>query len=106
MIGRKRSLPSEAIQLWPEVFGDIKLNAIPLNYVYSLLIKFKDGRTWEIKVTNKTKKNGWKSFEKSLQELCQTYEEFIVEVDCKIDTDRVKKDVERLTHKFLKRTKL
>lgn len=106
MISRKTRLPNDAIELWPEIFGDIKLNAIPLSYVHSLLIKFKDGRTWEIKVTSKTKKNGWTSFEQSLKELCQTYEDFIVEVDCKIDTDQVKKDIERMTHKFLKKTKL
>lgn len=106
MIGRIKKLPTDAIEIWPEVFGDIKLNAIPLNYVHSLLVKFKDGKTWEIRVTTKTKKNGWKSFEKSLQELCQTYEDFIVEVDCKIDTELVRKDIERMTQKFLKKAKL
>ncbi len=100
------SLPSEHIEYWPEVFGEVKLNAVPLAYLTTVLVKFKDGRSWEIRITSKIKRNGWGSFKKSITELCTTYEDSIDFVDFRLDTTRVKKDIEKLTQKFLKKTKL
>jgi hypothetical protein len=100
------SLPSEHIEHWPEVFGEVTLNAVPLAYLNEVLIKFKDGRTWEIRITTKIKRDGWWSFKKSITELCVTYQDSIEFVDFRLDTARVKKDIEKLTTKFLKKTKL
>lgn len=106
MTNKGRTLPDDVVLHWPEIFGDIKLNAFPLYYLQMVLVNFKDGRTWEIRITTKTKKNGWKEFEKSLAELCRTYESSIENIDFKLDTERIKKDIERATQKFLKQRKL
>lgn len=106
MTNKGRTLPDDVVLHWPEIFGDIKLNAFPLYYLQMVLVNFKDGRTWEIRITSKTKKNGWKEFEKSLTELCRTYETSIENIDFKLDTERIKKDIERATQKFLKQRKL
>lgn len=99
-------LPKEVVAHWPEVFSDVTLNVVPLGYLHTVLVNFRDGRTWEIRITAQTKKKGWRSFEKSLSDLCRTYEDAIDDVDFKLDTIRVKKDIERLTQKFLKKSKL
>ncbi len=101
-----KSLPRDVIDCWPEVFEDIKLKVVPLRYLHAVLITFRDGKTWEIKVTAKTKKEGWDSFERSLAELFKTYERKIDNIDFKLDTERVKKDVKKTTNKFLKERKL
>jgi hypothetical protein len=101
-----RSLPKDVIDHWPEIFGEVKLNVMPLRYLHTVLVNFKDGKTWEIKITAKTKKEGWIAFEKNLMELIKNYEENIENVDFKLDTPQVKKDVEASTQKFLKRKKL
>jgi hypothetical protein len=101
-----RILPKDVIEHWPEVFGDVKLNVVPLRYLHAVLVNFKDGKTWEIKITAKTKKDGWEVFEKNLAELFKNYEAKIDNVDFKLDTDRVRKDVEKSTDKFLKKRKL
>jgi len=94
-----KSLPRDVIDCWPEVFEDIKLKVVPLRYLHAVLITFRDGKTWEIKVTAKTKKEGWDSFERSLAELFKTYERKIDNIDFKLDTERVKKDVKKTTNK-------
>jgi hypothetical protein len=99
-------LPKEVIDHWPEVFGEVKLNVLPLRYLHAVLISFKDGKTWEIKVTSKTKREGWDSFEKSLSELFKVYKHKIENINFKLDTERVKKDIERSTQQFLKKRKL
>jgi hypothetical protein len=101
-----RILPKEVIDHWPEVFGEVKLNVLPLRYLHAVLVNFKDGKTWEIKVTAKTKRDGWESFEKSLSELFRAYERRIDNIDFKLDTIKVKKDIEKSTEKFLKDKKL
>ena len=101
-----RTLPKEVIECWPEVFGEVKLNVLPLRYLHAVVINFKDGKTWEIKVTAKTKSDGWETFEKSLSELFKAYDSKIHNIDFKLDTERVKKDIKKETQKFLKKKKL
>jgi len=101
-----RSLPKDVIDHWPEIFGEVKLNVMPLRYLHTVLVNFKDGKTWEIKITAKTKKEGWVAFEKNLMELIKNYEENIENVDFKLNTPQVKKDIEASTQKFFKRTQL
>lgn len=106
MTNSGRHLPKEVIKHWPEVFEDVRLNVVPMGYLHTVLVNFKDGKTWEIKITQQTKRNGWSAFEKSLAELCKSYEAKISDIDFKLDTHKVKKDIEKSTQKFLKKKKL
>ena len=101
-----RLLPKDVIDHWPEIFGEIKLNVMPFRYLHTVQVNFKDGKTWEIKITAKAKKEGWVAFEKNLIELVKNYEENIENVDFKLNTPQVKKDIEASTQKFLKKKKL
>lgn len=101
-----RPLPKDVIEHWPEVFGEVHLNVLPLRYLHTVLVNFKDGKSWEIKITAKTKREGWEAFEQNLAELFKTYESTIDNIDFKLDTERVRKDVESSTQKFLKKKKL
>jgi hypothetical protein len=101
-----KALPKDVIECWPEVFGEVRLNVLPLRYLRAVLITFIDGKIWEIKVTAKTKNGDWESFEQSLSELFRVYEHRIDTIDFKLDTERVKKDIERVTTQFLKKKKL
>lgn len=106
MIEQGRRLPKEVIEAWPEVFGEVKLHILPLRYLHAVVITFKDGKIWEVKVTAETQRKGWESFESSLAELYKTYERRIDNIDFKLDTNRIRKDVERGTEKFLRKKKL
>lgn len=99
-------LPKDVVEHWPEVFNEIKLRVVPLNYLYAVLVNFKDGKTWEIKITSVTRKEGWDPFERNLSELLKTYEDTIENIDFKLDTFRVKRDIEKSTKRFLKKRKL
>jgi len=101
-----RPLPKDVIANWPEVFGEVHLNVVPLRYLHTVLVNFKDGKTWEIKITAQTRRDGWIAFEKNLSEMISNYEEAIDNVDFKLDSLRVRKDVERSTEKFLRKKKL
>jgi hypothetical protein len=101
-----RNLPKDVVEYWPEIFGEVELNVLPLGYLHTVLVNFKDGKTWEIKITAKTRREGWQAFERNLSELCKSYDERIDNIDFKLDTERVKKDIENSTKQFLKKKKL
>ena len=105
MTGGKK-FPNDVIEHWPEVFGEITLNVIPLKYLDSITIEFKNRKVWEINMRAKQAQSDWDSFEKSLKEMLASYESDIENVDFKLDTERVKKDMIKHTNRFLKRRKL
>ena len=106
MTRKGRNLPKDVIAHWPEVFGEVHLNVMPLRYLHTVLVNFKDGKVWEIKITTKVKSEGWPAFERHLSQLCKDYEDKINDVDFKLNTEQIRKDMEKLTQQFLKKRKL
>jgi len=101
-----KPFPKDIVEHWPEIFGEIKLNTVPLEYLDSIIITFKDGKIWEIKINRKEKNLSWEQFEKNIHEMIQSYEESIDNIDFKLNTSKVKKDIEKSTQQFLKKKKL
>ena len=99
-------LPKDVIEHWPEIFSEIQLNVLPIKYLNAVMINFKDGKTWEVKISAEARKEGWSVFEKQLGELVKNYEDNIDNVDFKLDSVRVKKDIEKSTQQFFKKRKL
>lgn len=106
MIEQGRDLPKDVVDCWPEVFGEVKLRVLPLRYLNAVLITFKDGKIWEVKITLEDQRKGWKTFETSLSDLFKHYENHIDNIDFKLDTNKIRKDIERDTKRFLKKKKL
>lgn len=102
----EKKFPKDVIDHWPEVFGEVTLNVIPLKYLDSITIKFKNNKVWEVNVKSRQAQDDWDSFERSLKEMLSTYESEIENVDFRLDTDRLKKDIIKNTNKFLKKRKL
>ena len=71
MTRRSKRLPPDVVNKWPDVFGDVDVHAIPLEYLHSLRVRFTNGKAWDIAVD--VKKNPVKSLEKTLKELFNTY---------------------------------
>jgi hypothetical protein len=106
VIDQGRKLPKEVVECWPEVFGEVKLNVLPLRYLHAVIITFKDGKIWEVKITKEDHTKGWSAFESSISELYRTYESRIDNVDFRLDTEKIRKDIEKITQRFLKKRKL
>lgn len=101
-----KKFPKDVIDHWPEVFGEVTLNVIPLKYLDSITIKFKNNKVWEVNIKSKQAQDDWDSFERSLKEMLSTYENEIENVDFRLDTNRLKKDIINTTNKFLNKRKL
>ena len=101
-----KPFPKDVVEHWPEVFGEITLNVVPLKYLDSVTVTFKNKKVWEIKISSKQAQEDWNSFEMNLKEMLVSYESEIENVDFKLDTERVKKDMIKNTNIFLKKRKL
>jgi uncharacterized protein YhaN len=105
-VTKGKTFPKDIIEHWPEVFGEITLNVIPLKYLESITVSFRNKKIWEINMAARRMRDDWDAFEASLKEMLAAYESEIENVDFKLDTERVKKDMIKNTNKFLKRRKL
>lgn len=102
---KKSLLPPDVIDQWPEVFSEVDVTAVPLAYLHSLRISFKDGKVWDINIAAHVKKNGNTDLEQHLEDLIESYEDVIEHIDFRLDVEKVKKDIIKKTNKFLKTKK-
>lgn len=105
-MNKGKIFPKDVVEHWPEVFGEITLNVVPLVYLDSVTVTFKNKKVWEIKISSKQAKDDWDTFEENLKEMLASYESEIENVDFKLDTERVKKDMIKHTNRFLRKRKL
>ena len=102
----KKRLPQSVIDKWPDVFGDIDIKAIPLQYLHSIRVVFANVKRWDVLIKeDPALKDPLARLEKTLQTLFDTYETSIKHIDFRVDTDQVKKDVQKRTRGFLKKNK-
>ena len=101
----KRRLPKEVVAHWPEIFSDLHVESIPVEYLLSIKVTFKDGKNWEIRLKNNRQKMTNKELEKQITELFKTYGDAIKNVDFRLDTNKVKADITKRTKTFLKKRK-
>jgi len=100
-------LPPEVVKHWPEVFGDVEIKAVPIEYIHSMRVYFHDGRIWEIDM-NKQKidsQNDIGSIENSLETFLSEYDEDIDHVDFRLNSSKLVQDVKSKTQKFMKKRK-
>lgn len=98
-------LPDSVVEHWPEIFEDIEIKAVPVEYLKFVVIRFLDGETWEIDVREQTLENSDVTAEEMLEEFFESYDDSILSVEFQIDTMRIKKDVQSRTKSFMKKRK-
>jgi hypothetical protein len=97
---RSKKLPPEVVNHWPEVFEDLEINIVPLEYLHSVRVSFADGKIWDIDLS--TKKMGVENLQSALDDLFKEYQDVIENVDFRLDTEKVKQDITQRTKRFLK----
>ena len=94
-------LPADVIDSWPEVLHSINVKFIPLYYVTSFKVIFKDNRCWEVSIDNHLQYDITR-LEEEFNEYIKTNNESIEYIDFQIDIKRLKRDIIKKTKKFLK----
>lgn len=95
-----KKLPQEVIDYWPEVFEDVEVDVVPVEYLHSVRVSFTDGVTWNIDVKQEADDY---DVETALADLMESYQDSIVHIDFRLDTEKVKRDISKRTHIFMKK---
>jgi|TARA_B110000977_G_scaffold158713_1_gene202323 hypothetical protein len=109
----KNKLPPEVIKQWPEIFSDVEIKAVPIEYIHSVHVYFHDGKVWEIDMDKTTESMfmqdgedvGVGVIEHSLEVFLTEYNEEISHVDFRLNTAKVVSDVKKRTKTFMKKRK-
>ena len=92
------------VKHWPEIFKDINVKTIPIEYLHSVHVTFDDGKVWAIEL-DKNQGATPEEMEFGLEELLDQYEDQIVNLDFRINTHKVKYDIQQRTKHFMKKRK-
>ena len=98
-------LPPEVVDHWPEVFEHIDIEVVPLEYLHTVRVEFEDGKVWDIDIAKSVQKSSEESLEATLDQLFEEYQDVIVNVDFRLDTNRLKRDIKKRTALFMKKRK-
>lgn len=103
----KNKLPPEVIKHWPEIFGDVEIKAVPIEYLHSLHVHFHDGKIWEIDIDKQSIQEDSDTgiIEDSLEAFLEEYNDDISHVDFRLNTSKVVEDVKSRTKSFMKKRK-
>ena len=103
----KNKLPPEVVKHWPEIFGDVEIKAVPIEYIHNIHVHFKDGKIWEIDLDKQASVGDGdvNIIENSLETFLEQYNEEISHVDFRLNTSKVVEDVKKRTKSFMKKRK-
>ena len=94
-------VPENLIGEWPEIFEDMWISTMPVDYLHTLQIEFVNGRVWEINVNEKIGKEESELLSKRLRETFIEYRDTIKNIQFQVNIEKLKKDVEQSTKDLL-----
>ena len=103
-MAKKGKLPSDIVNAWPEIFKEITIDVVPIEYLHSVKVYFTDGKVWDIDVKKSLNKPNL-DIEVALEDLFREYEKSIKNIDFRLDTHKVKRDIKKRTQIFMKKRK-
>lgn len=94
--------PPDVIKHWPEVFKHVDVHTVPIEYVTSIHIYFRNGKEWVVDFDSSKANSKLDRISNELDSLFEEYGEEIANIDFSIDTVQVKRDIQRKTRQFIK----
>lgn len=85
--------PKDFVQEWPEVFENLYMNTMPVEYIHSIRLEFHNGRIWEIDIENHMNQTHSQTVADRLVQTLHEYSNEIKTIDFQIDIDRLKRDI-------------
>lgn len=90
---------------WQDIFAEIDIDILPVEYMNRILIHFKDKTTWDIDIKDSRTKQPVDEIEKTLDDLFAEYDDRIENIDFRMDMDRLRDDLNKRVKRFLKLNK-
>lgn len=85
--------PQKLIEEWPEIFEDMYMNTMPVDYIQYVRLEFNNGRIWEIDIQEQLVDATREIVTEKLLDAFTEYREDITKVDFSINIEKLKKDI-------------
>lgn len=94
--------PGDLIKQWPEVFEDLYMSTIPVNYLDTIRLEFTNGRIWEIDIAESFYRDNAHLITENIIDAFYEYQEEITKIDFKINVEKLKEDISKSVFKILR----
>lgn len=102
-MSKEGKLPSEVVNYWPEIFKDIEIKAIPIEYIRAINVILTDGTVWTVDIDREKEAIDVDDIEQIIEEILEENEDSVETVDFKLDTEQIKQDIKKRTNQFMKK---
>ncbi len=106
MLNPDKKLPVNIVNIWPEVFGEVQLNVIPIKYLQSISFYLKNNNTLKFIISPQDRELSWDELNSKLTQISKEYEDIIERVDFKMNSIKIRRDIERLSKQFFRKLKI
>lgn len=93
--------PKHLVEEWPEVFNDLYMNTMPVDYLKYIHLEFSTGMIWELDIEEQIKTLGPAVVTQRLHETIQEYKSEVKKFEFKLDIERLKRDIKNSTSLML-----
>ena len=93
--------PLELVNQWPEVFEDMYIGSMPVDYLQFLRLSFQNGRIWEIDIQEQLLESNNDVVAQKLVDIFTEYKDEISRIDFAVDVIKLKKDIVNQTKDLL-----
>lgn len=90
-------------EYWEEIFESVDMDFLPLEYLDLIIVKFQDGKIWEVDVGKSTNESD--NIDDILEQFFEEYEDTIDTIDFRLNTKKLQHDIGKRTRRFLKLNK-
>ena len=91
-------------EYWEEILQTINVEFLPVEYIQLIVVTFDDGEIWEIDVAD-SQGQSKEEIDDTLREFFDEYEDKIVNMDFRLNIQKLKRDIGKRTKRFLKLNK-
>ena len=91
---RQFKVSDQIVKQWPEVFEDLYMNTMPLEYLESMTLEFSNGRIWKIDVLEQIEHQNRNDIANQILNTFDEYKNEITKIDFRIDIDRLRNSIE------------
>jgi ribosomal protein S18 acetylase RimI-like enzyme len=94
-------IPKNLVNEWPEIFEDMYISTMPVEYLHSIKLEFHDGRVWEIAVDDQLTSLKSQAIADRLIETLYEYANDVKKIDFKVNVEKLKTDIKKEIRKIL-----
>jgi hypothetical protein len=94
-------IPKHLVNEWPEIFEDMYISTMPVEYLHSIKLEFHDGRVWEIAVDDQLTSLKSQAIADRLIETLYEYANDVKKIDFKVNVEKLKTDIKKEIRKIL-----